>query len=419
MPHYRARRIVSGLIALAVVLGTVYAAAALISPVPRLVVEERLSAAASGSWSDEVPLPEDGASAIAVDGATPIAVQDAQPRPIAGAARLVLLAVALDAEPLSAGLPGPAITIDQEAVARYRELDALGVRTAPVTFGQTWTRRDLIAATLLGAGNNIAELLIDEVFGGMEAYRSAAATWLAAQGLTGTTVLDPSGLDPATRSTAADLAVIASRLLDQPAVAEIVQQRPLRSSAGVAYPDVAAVLPDLGTRGLVSTYTDPAGVCVVATLDVDGERAVVVLLGQPSFPRADEAVSAVVEGLRTAIRPVEVIAAGQVVAVARSDWGQETELIALEPIVVSSTALDALELRVEPAVRSTIVRGADAGRLVATLPAAGDDSGAGGSGSDGSGTEIVVRLESTGAITEPGVAWRFADPFTVLGRWMG
>jgi D-alanyl-D-alanine carboxypeptidase len=414
MPNYRARRIVSGLVALAVVLGTVYAAAALISPVPRLVVDERLPAAAAGSWSDEVPLPEDGASAIAVDGATPIAVQDAQPRPIAGAARLMLLAVALDAEPLSAGSPGPAITIDQEAVARYRELDALGVRTVPVTFGQIWTRRDLIAATLLGAGNNIAELLIDEVFGGMEAYRSAAATWLTAQGLTSTTVLDASGLDSATRSTAADLAVIAGRLLDQPAAAEIVEQRPLRSSAGVAYPDVAAVLPGLGTRGLVSTYTDPAGVCVVATLDVDGERAVVVLLGQPSFPRADEAVSAVVEGLRTAIRPVEVIAAGQVVAVTRSDWGQETELIALEPIVVSSTALDALELRVEPAVRSTIVRGADAGRLVATLPAAGDGNATG-----GNGTQIVVRLESTGAITEPGVAWRFADPFTVLGRWTG
>jgi hypothetical protein len=31
----------------------------------------------------------------------------------------------------------------------------------------------------------------------------------------------------------------------------------------------------------------------------------------------------------------------------------------------------------------------------------------------------VVRLEASGTITEPGVAWRFADPVTVLTRWFG
>ena len=116
---------------------------------------------------------------------------------------------------------------------------------------------------------------------------------------------------------------------------------------------------------------------------------------------------AVVDGVRAAIQPVEVVAAGQVVGVAQSEWGQQTDLIATESIVVSSTALDSLELRIEPAVRSTIVRGADAGQLVASIRGSGEDAA----------QEVRVRLESTGVITEPGVAWRFADPFTVLGRW--
>lgn len=411
MPNYRARRIVSGLVALAVVLGVVYAAAALISPVPRLVVDPQLPAAASASWSDGVPLAADGASALAVGGAAPVTAQDAEPRPIAGAARLVLLAVALDAEPLAAGSPGPALTIDQQAVARFRELDAAGARTVPVVFGQTWTRRDLVAAILLGSGNNLVELLIEEVFGDLDGYLEAADAWLADRGLTATTVVDGAGLDADSQSTAAELATIAGILLDQPAVAEIVEERPRTTSAGVTYSDVAAVLPGLGSRGLVSSYTDPAGVCLVATFDVEGERVVVVLLGQPSFPRADEALTAVVDGVRAAIQPVEVIAAGQVVGVARSEWGQQTDLIATESIVVSSTALDSLELRIEPAVRSTIVRGADAGQLVAVIP--GSEGDAGGAAT----TEVRVRLESTGVITEPGVAWRFADPFTVFGRW--
>ncbi len=412
MARTRTRRIISGLVALAVVFGVVYAAAALISPVPRLVVDARLPEDVVRPWSLEIEFPSVGATAIALGGdggAAPVSEQDAEPRPIAGAAKLVLIAVALDTEPLAAGSPGPALTIDQAAVQRYRELDALGARTVPVAFGQTWTRRDLIAATLLGSGNNTAELLIEEVFGGLDAYRAAAAAWLADRELTATTVADGTGLDAASRSTARELALITRTLLDEPVVASIVAERPRTTSAGVAYPDVAAVLPALGTRGLVSSYTDAAGVCMVATVEAEGERAVVVLLGQPGYPQADDAVTTIVEGLRTAIRPVEVIAAGQVVGVARSDWGQQTDLIATEAVVVSSTALDTLTLRIEPAVRSTIVRGADAGQLVAVLAATGADAP----------PEVRVRLESTGAISEPGVAWRFADPFTVFGRWTG
>ena len=412
MRRTRARRTVSAIVALALVLGVVYAAAALISPVPRLDVEPRLPEEPARPWSLELAFPTSGATAVALgesDDAAPVAVQDAEPRAIAGAAKLVLLATVLDAEPLAGGSPGPAITIDQEAVQRYRELDAAGARTVPVVFGQTWTRRDLIAATLLGSGNNIAELLIDEVFGGLDAYRAAAQAWLTDRGLTATTVADGAGLDAASRSTAAELARVTRELLDQPAVASIVAERPRTTSAGAAYPDAAAVLPGLGTRGLVSSYTDAAGVCIVATVEVEGERAVVVLLGQPGYAQADEAVTTLVEGLRSAIRPVEVIAAGQVVGVAVSDWGQQTELVATEAIVVSSTALEGLALRIEPAVRSTIVQGADAGQLVAVLPTRGADAP----------PEIRVRLESTGAITEPGVAWRFADPFTVLSRWTG
>lgn len=403
MSGRRARRVVSGIAALAVVLATVYAAAALTSPVPRLVIDEQLPAAASGSWADAVPLPSAGATAIVAGGGDAITAGDAEPRPIAGAAKLVLIAVALAAEPLAEGSPGPAITIDQDAVDRYRELDAAGARTVPVVFGQTWTRRDLIAATLLGSGNNIAELLIDEVFGGPEEYLTAAADWLDENGLTATTVADGAGLDPASRSKATELAAITRLALAEPVVADLVAERPRNTSGGAAYSDEAAFLRDSGARGLVRSYTDAAGVCIVTTLEVAGETVIIVLLGQPGYPQAEQALRALLDGVQGAIREVEVIPAGQIVAVARSDWGQQTELITVEPIVVSTIDLAALELLIDVAPRSTIVRGADAGELVAVV---GD-------------AEVRVRLESTGAITEPGVAWRFADPFTVLSRWTG
>ena len=49
--------------------------------------------------------------------------------------------------------------------------------------------RDLLAATVIGSGNNIAELLMLEVFGGLDAYTAAASSWLDSVGLADTAVV--------------------------------------------------------------------------------------------------------------------------------------------------------------------------------------------------------------------------------------
>lgn len=398
----RARGILSGVLALAVVAGVVYGAAALLSPLPRLHIDQRL-VAPTASWSDEVVLPESGSTAVLAESGSIVSAGSAEARPIAGAAKLVLALVALDAEPLAAGQTGAAITIDQDALNRYRELDGAGARTVAVLFGQTWTRRDLIAATVLGSGNNIAELLIDEVFGGLDGYLSAAQNWLEREGFTDTTIVDGTGLDGGSRSTAVELAQIARLALENPVLGSLLDERPRSTSAGVAYTDESSFLTGLGTVGFSRSYTDPAGVCVLLSIDAGDETIVVVLLGQPSYPSAEAATTAAIESARAAVREVEVVAEGQVVAEARSAWGQSTEYIATESVWVSSTEIDGLGVRIEAASRSTIIRGADAGSLV--VSADGDDQ--------------IIRLESTSAISEPGVAWRFADPVTVIQRWTG
>lgn len=399
----RVRGIVSGMLAVVIVAVLAYAAAAMLSPLPRLHVEQTLSSAVDGSWTEALTLPEAGSTAALAESGSIVASGSAEPRPIAGAAKLVLVSVVLDAEPLAPGGTGSAITIDQVAVDRYRALDAAGARTVPVQFGQTLTRRDLIAATLLGSGNNTAELLIDAVFGDLDGYLVAAAAWLDEQGLADTTVTDGTGLDPGSRSTATDLARLGQLALSTPALADVLDSRPRTTSAGSSFSDQGAFLPELGTVGFVRSYTDAAGVCVLLAVPVGDETIVIATLGQPSYPAAESATRALVDDVREAVREVEVVAAGGVVGVARSAWGQSTDLVATESISVSSTELDGLGVRIETASRSTIFRGADAGSLIVTA----------------GGEQQTVRLESVSAITEPGVAWRFADPVTVFGRWFG
>lgn len=399
----RVRGVVSGMLALALVVGVVYAAAALLSPLPRLHIEQTVSAAVDEPWAAAVPLPDAGSTALLAESGTPVLAGGSEPRPIAGVAKLVLVSVALAAEPLGVGASGPAITIDQSAVTRSRALDEAGARTVEVVFGQTWTRRDLIAATLLGSGNNTAELLIDSVFGDLDGYLAAARTWLDEQGLTSTTVVDGTGLDPGSLSTAGELAQLGRLALENPVLAELLTTRPTETSASTRFVDQSTFVDELGTIGLSRSYTDAAGVCVLLAVPVGDETVVVVLLGQPGYAGAEDSATAIVDGVRDAVRTVEVVAAGEVVAIARASWGQSTELVATESVSVSSTQLEGLGVRFEAASRSTIVQGADAGSLVVTAD----------------GVEQVVCLESTSAIGEPGVLWRFADPLTVIERWTG
>ncbi len=396
------RRIISGMLALGLVGATVYAAAALLSPVPAWTLEQTIDVPTSDGVAAQLALPSAGSTAVVVGSASPVLAGSEDPRPIAGAAKLVLVNVVLDAEPLELGQPGAALSIDQSHVARYRELAAVGARTVPVAFGQTWTRRDLLQATLLGSGNNTAELLIDEVFGGLPQYLEAAATWLASQGLDGTTVADGAGLDADSRSTALDLARLTALTLEHPVLADLVERRPLDTSAGVRLVDEASFVPSTGALGLVRSYTDAAGVCIVLAVPVGDRFAAVVLLGQPGYAVAEDAVRTLVDSLSATADVVEVVAAGQQVAVARTDWGQEVALLADAAVSVDLWSLESTELQLRVPTRSTVVRGTDVGSLTVV----GD-------------TEQVVRVRADGTLTEPGVAWRFADPITVLQRWTG
>ena len=399
----RVRRILSGMLALALVAGVMYTAAALLSPLPRLQVAQTLAESVDVEWRDELALPDAGSTAVLAESGSSATSGSADARPIAGAAKLVLVSTVLAAEPLPAGAAGPAISIDQAAVDRYLELSAAGARTVAVQFGQTWTRRDLITATLIGSGNNTAELLIETVFGDLDGYLAAARTWLDEQGLTSTTVADGTGLDPTSRSTAIELARVGQLALETPVLAELLTARPDETSAGARVDDEAGFVAELGTIGLVRSYSDAAGVCALFAVTIDDQTVVVSMLGQPGYPAAEIAAAAVVASVREAVRPIEVVAAGESVAEARSLWGQSTELVATEAVTVNSTELDGLDVRIDAAHRSTIGQGNDGGSLVVIAL----------------GVEQVVRITSTNAIGEPGVAWRFTDPATVIRRWTG
>lgn len=392
-------RTISSLFAFALVLVTVYAAGALLSPIPPLTAELRdLTAAAPAAPA--IVLPETGASAVALPAGAPLTGGSADPAPMAGLAKLVLALVAIDEAQLAPGAVGPTTTIDAADLQRQRGLQASGVRVVPVAAGETWTTRDLLVASVIGSGNNSAELLAETVFGSVDAYVTAATAWLTENGMPDTVIVDATGLNRANVATAADLGRLAQLVAADPTLSGVLQERPL-TAAGQRFDDNAAIGIE-GVLGAANSYTDAAGVCMMMLVPVGDVLVGAVLTGQPGYDVANAAVEALVPAIQAGAQPLPIVAVGDVVGELNSDWGRTVDLIAVESATILAFDATEVETSIDLAERRTVLTGTNIGRLeIAT--AAGTQS---------------VRLETAGAIGEPGIAWRFADPFTVLDRWI-
>ncbi|MDO8338010.1 MAG: hypothetical protein Q7T15_07120 [Microcella sp.] len=401
-PARRVARTISSLFALLLVLATVYAAGALLSPIPPLTpLEREFDTTALDAGAASIVLPEAGATAVALPEGEPIAGGSADTLPIAGITKLVLALVAIEEAELEPGRTGPTLVIDQADLQRQRGLQASGIRVVPVSLAESWTVRDLLIATVIGSGNNTAELLAEAVFGTTDAYVERASAWLTENGMPDTVVVDATGLNRANVAPVRDLGVLAQLTAADPVLADLLRERPLTAN-GARFDDNAAVAPSLGVLGATNSYTDAAGVCFVMLVPVGEVLVGAVMIGQPGYDAANAALQTLVPSIQAGVRPLAVVEVGDVVGELTSDWGRTVDLIAVEPASVLAFDAGEVDTRLVLDERRTVLRGQSVGRLEIETPG---------------GTQSV-RVETAGAIAEPGIAWRFADPLTVLDRWI-
>lgn len=179
--------------------------------------------------------------------------------------------------------------------------------------GEKLTRRDLLLAALVRSANDACRALADSIGAKTDsqaaagartqAQASAGATTetrdptgafvarmnarAAELGLADTHYTDPCGHDDAAQYTSArDLAALSHAVLAEPVLAEAVQRRELRlTTAAGRVLSVRTTNPLLdglpGARGLKTGTTPSAGRCLVAVVERNGRRVLVVLLHAP------------------------------------------------------------------------------------------------------------------------------------------
>jgi serine-type D-Ala-D-Ala carboxypeptidase (penicillin-binding protein 5/6) len=217
--------------------------------------QKRLSAV---SW------PANGVSAADIGGLGMVAGPGAaRPVPIASVAKVMTAYVLLHDHPLPANGSGPDITVQPAEAAAYPSQVREGDSLVPVAAGERLTERQALEALLLPSADNMAWILARWDAGSQAAFAARMNATARRLGMTGTHYTDPSGLDPATVSTATDQVRLGMAAMRVPALAAIAAMPTAVVPVAGLVRNYNTLLGQDGIAGLKTGSTQAAGGCVL------------------------------------------------------------------------------------------------------------------------------------------------------------
>ena len=220
----------------------------------------------------------DAQSAYVIDadsGAVLMSKQADVVRPIASLTKLMLASVVLDAHPSMSRIIH--ITSD--------DIDRLKWSSSRLEPGMAFSRRELLNLALMSSENRAAHALARHYPGGVAACVAAMNRKARQLGMLHTVYLDPTGLNPGNRSTAADLARLVHAAAAYPLIREFTTDRSRRVVARgetLMYRNTDHLVTDGWRLVLQKTgFINEAGHCLILDGDLDRHHVVVVLLDDP------------------------------------------------------------------------------------------------------------------------------------------
>lgn len=247
------------------------------------------------------------------------------PVPIASLTKMMTAYIILHDRPLKLGQSGPGITMGPTDL-NYFNTDALqGQSNVQVSVGEVLSERQALDGLLVHSADNLAQTLARWDAGSISAFVAKMNKTAAELGMSSTHYADPSGFNPQSTSTAADVLKIASLDMANPVFAQIVRM------PSVTLPVVGTVssyTPLLGVDGIVgvkSGFTTAAGGCDVVAVphQVDGRTFMVLatVTGQQGpvvLPRTAVLAFNLTQAAVSGVKLVSTLHSGQLAGVVSS-----------------------------------------------------------------------------------------------------
>lgn len=201
------------------------------------------AAAATVTW------PTEGAGAVGIAGmGTAASVPDAVS--IASITKVVSSLMVLDRMPLALGEQGPEFSFTRADSVKYWDYRRSDQSALDVPIGGVLTEYQLLQGTLMGSANNYIDRLATEIWGSDREFARAAEVWLRERGLTGITVVTPSGFDERNVATPEALIALGERAMQNPVFAEIVGTRSVDLPGAGTVVNTNGMLDDPGVVGI-------------------------------------------------------------------------------------------------------------------------------------------------------------------------
>lgn len=368
-----------------------------IAPTPAVKVAhtDPVRAAATIGW------PAYGESAIGAVGYPAVLGTSGgtDPLPMASISKIITSLVVLQAKPLATGSTGPTITIttaDANLVAKYVALDG---ETKPMTVGATISQLDMMRVALVASANNYAEALADWAYGSEAAFVSAAQKWLSVNGLSETTLVEPTGIDPRNVGTASDLVQIGKLALANPVIASIVSTQSVTLPGVGSFDNTNTLLGQDGVDGIkTGTLNGESNLLFSARYRYGGHSVTVVgaVIGGVDHKAVDASVSALLSSVKKGFHEVTLTTKGEPFATFSTPWDSHSSAVATR----TATVLVWGDTPVTSVISSRPV-GINPGRVAVGLVtfAVGTHT-------------VTVPLALDRAIPDPGPIWRITNPFT-------
>ncbi|WP_349426161.1 D-alanyl-D-alanine carboxypeptidase [Microbacterium sp. LWS13-1.2] len=360
--------------------------------------------------SATLAFPSQGAAAISVSGGDAYLGPTAsgiwatsgtdEARAMASLTKLITAMVILDAKPLAdANDPGPTITFDKADHDLYDEYYVMGATIARMPTGSTMSLRDALATMLIPSASNYAEAVSTWAFGSQGAFLDAARRWLSAHGLTGTTIVEPTGISSRNTSTPADLLTIGKLAIAHPAIASIAAT-PSLSLPGPGGMSNTNTL--LGVNGITGLKTgnlgeDSYNLLYSATLDVGATEPLTVVgvaLGGATRDSVNRDVIRTLDSIRAGFQHVPLVSEGREVGSFSTPWGSTARIVVADDASIFTWS----DTPITATMTTTTPKTYEDGEIVGSITwTAGPNT-------------TTVPLEVDGTIIPPTEWWRLTHP---------
>lgn len=344
--------------------------------------------------------PKAGAAGVGVDGlADPVSSTQDQSA-IASITKVVTALMVLDESPVTEKDQGRSFDFSYADTLDYWNYRARNESALDVPVGGSLTEYQLLEGMLIGSANNYAALLGSTWWGSDATFASAANSWLSARGLSGITIVDPTGFDAGNTATPAALIEVGDLAMDDPVIAEIVAKKEITLPGAGEVENTNELLKDPGVIGLKTGRLDGYNVVAVKDLELDGTTVQLssVVLNQPTDKKRWSVSRDLLGQLEKQLRASPSLPAGTTVGTVHTQWGESV------PITTSKDADVVLWNGAKAKVAADLKLGewgdgAKAGEVTATGPL---------------NTATVPATLST-ELSGPSLWWRLTHPLDLLG----